>query len=400
MGENRTSDRVNSYVPSLEGVRGYGFLLVFCGHYFLPFQLADPGTVKYGIFVSLTSLAAFAVPAFFVLSGYLIGGILYDARNREGYFRVFYTRRILRLFPVYYLALLAIYVFYKLHGIVPGYRFWAHFFYIQNLLPGYFASAQDGPVGMLHLWSLAVEEQFYLFWPVVVWFFPDRRKLIKIASGFVLCGVALRALAPLVATDVRQYAYFTPVRVDAILLGVVLALIRDGRTYRRLEPIAKWVLLGAVGMAITLVAWKGREWGGSAFWREEISILLPDIVGVAAVIAVQERNSLLHRACSLSWACWLGGLSYSAYVFHVTFAPFFFHVVAVRLSAHIRPHFAVIISGLLALCLTLLLSVLSKICIEGPIMNLKRNLRYGPEMPVNARSAGSKEQEILVSNVA
>ena len=184
---------MNAYVPSLDGIRGYGFLLVFCAHYFLPLQLANRGSVNYRLLSSLSSIVVFALPAFFVLSGFLIGGILYDTRNREGYFGVFYSRRILRVFPVYYLALLAIYIFYKMHGIVPNYRFWVHFFYIQNLLPGYTLS-KNGPVGMLHFWSLAVEEQFYMLWPLAVWLFPKRRSCSELQPAFsslASCSVPL-----------------------------------------------------------------------------------------------------------------------------------------------------------------------------------------------------------------
>ena len=81
----------------------------------------------------------------------------------------------MRVFPVYYLALLSIFIFYEMHGIVPSYRFWVHTLYIQNLVPGYTLS-KNGPVGMLHFWSLAVEEQFYLLWPFVV---PGLARLLE-----------------------------------------------------------------------------------------------------------------------------------------------------------------------------------------------------------------------------
>src|ERR1700761_1830223 len=108
MAQVQSLDRRGRYIPSLEGIRGYGFLLVFCGHYFLPSQLAHPGTVRLGLLSSFESLGLFAVPTVFVLSGYLIGGIHYDTRDREGFLKVFYFRSIVRVFPVYYLTLLAI----------------------------------------------------------------------------------------------------------------------------------------------------------------------------------------------------------------------------------------------------------------------------------------------------
>ena len=380
---------MNAYVPSLDGIRGYGFLLVFCAHYFLPLQLANRGSVNYRLLSSLSSIVVFALPAFFVLSGFLIGGILYDTRNREGYFGVFYSRRILRVFPVYYLALLAIYIFYKMHGIVPNYRFWVHFFYIQNLLPGYTLS-KNGPVGMLHFWSLAVEEQFYMLWPLAVWLFPEKKKLLRIATGLFLISFVLRAAAPLVTSVADQYVYFTPTCMDAILLGVVLALLRGDQVCERFAWVAKWVVLCGAATAMMLAGWKGREWAFS-FWGEEIVTPLANLVALSLIVAVREQNSLLQRVCCFSWARWLGKRSYSAYVFHLLFAPFFFHVVSVRLSRYMRPHFAVIASGIAAFCLTILLSQLSCIFIEGPAMDLKRRFRYGAERPLGARSAMSEE---------
>ena len=100
MQQNQSIERVQRYQPCLAGIRGYGFLLVFCGHYFIAGQLGHPNTIRLKALTVLSSMALFAVPSFFVLSGYLIGGILYHTRHREGYFRIFYTRRIRLDVPV------------------------------------------------------------------------------------------------------------------------------------------------------------------------------------------------------------------------------------------------------------------------------------------------------------
>ena len=96
-----------------------------------------------------------AVPIFFALSGYLIGGILYDTRNREGYFKVFYSRRILRIFPVCYLTLLLVALVDSLHGISLIYQtIGLTSSHIQNLLPGYEHSRNTAPTNqIIHLWS-------------------------------------------------------------------------------------------------------------------------------------------------------------------------------------------------------------------------------------------------------
>jgi peptidoglycan/LPS O-acetylase OafA/YrhL len=394
MVQIQNAARVQRYVPCLEGIRGYGFLLVFCGHYFLATQLARPGTLRLKILTALSSTALFAVPAFFVLSGYLIGGILYDTRHREGYFRVFYTRRILRVFPVYYVTLLAIAGFFVLKGIVPDSHFWIHFLYIQNLFPS--ATAQPAsPVSMAHFWSLAVEEQFYLVWPLVVWFFPEKRKLMGIASAMIACSCALRLAAPFFITAPRQITAFTPTRVDAILLGVLLAFVRHDAIYRRFEFSAKWIVLcGAATMAM-LAWWKGEAWS-KTFAGVEVLIPLANITAAAIIVAVMEENSLLNRACSQRWVRWLGSLSYSLYVFHLTFAPFFFSSFAGRLGMYMRPSFAVLASGAIALALTLCLSLLCFLLIERPILSMKQLMRYGGQR--EQRTAQNAPQGVLVGS--
>lgn len=385
----QTHGKEERYIPALDGIRGYAFLLVFCAHYLLPSQLADPGSAKYKLICSLFSPSLFALPAFFVLSGFLIGGILYNTRNREGYFKIFYGRRVLRIFPVYYGALLAIYIFYRLHGIVPNYRFWVHWLYIQNLLPGYTLS-KYGPVGMLHFWSLAVEEQFYMLWPLAVWLFPEKPKLLKISTGLFLGSLILRAAAPVLIGDAERYAYFTPTCVGPILLGVVLSLIYGDKIYRKSEWAAKWIVLCGLLTTMVLSGWKGQEWKFT-FWGEEIRNPLTSIFAFALVVAIQQEGSILQRIFSVRWAGRLGKMSYSAYVIHLLFASYFFHVVSIRLSAHMRPALAVIASAAGAFCLTMILAMLSGIFVEGPALRFKRKLRYGAEHRPNAGSGASDE---------
>ena len=371
MGPNQIVDPKRRYLPSLEGVRGYGFLLVFCGHYFSSEDLARPGSVKLKLLTALSSLGLFAVPAFFVLSGYLIGGILYHTRDRRGYFRVFYSRRIVRVFPVYYLTLLAIAAFYWMRHLPINFRLWAHLLYIQNLLPGYTKSL-TGPVTMIHFWSLAVEEQFYLLWPLVVWRFRDRRQLIGISTVLIVMCSAFRLAAPAPFLS----SAFTLTRVDAILMGVLLSLMSESLIYRQLMPFAKWATLCGVMTMALLAYFNGTAWSNTHVGKE-IWIPLANVTALAMIMAVLEEKSFLNKICSLKWICWLGSLSYSLYIFHFTFRHFFLDDLTTQLSANMRWSFAVLAAGALAFCVTLLLSLLSYHLIEGPLMRLKRHLRYG-----------------------
>jgi peptidoglycan/LPS O-acetylase OafA/YrhL len=376
MGQIQIEDPKNErrYDPCLAGIRGYGFLLVFCAHYFRPELLAKPGTLRFNLLWVLASPAVFAVPAFFVLSGYLIGGILYHTRNREGFFRVFYTRRVLRVFPVYYVTLLAIAAFDVIKHVPLDFRFWSHFLYIQNLLPG--PSYRAGSVVMTHFWSLAVEEQFYLIWPLVVWRFRDRRKLIAVISGLVVVCCLIRLAAPVLSISASRLGYFTPTRADAILAGVLLSLVCENNLYRRLVPVAKWATIAGVITAALLTFYKGAPWAYTYVGRD-VSLFLANVTAVGIVVAVMEQGSLLNRLCSQRWVCWLGALSYSLYIFHLTFSNFFIYYLTPRFDAHMRHSLALLASSALAFCTTLGLSVLSYRLIEGPIMRFKRHIKYG-----------------------
>ncbi len=375
------------YEPCLAGIRGYGFLLVFCGHYFFPNQMAEPGTIRFQFLTVLSSLGMFAVPSFFVLSGYLIGGILYHTRNREGFFKVFYSRRILRVFPVYYVTLIAIGIFYIIKRMPIDSHYWTYFLYIQNLLPGP-TERHTFPVVMIHFWSLAVEEQFYLLFPLVIWLFRDRQTLIKIVTALIGICFLVRIAAPFLSLSALEMSFFTPTRVDAILMGVLLSLVCETRIYRQVMPYAKWATLSGI-LAMALFAYSKGELWSRTYAGKEVWIPLGNFTAVAIIIAVMEEGSILNRLCSQRWICWLGVLSYGLYVFHLTFSRFFLYELAPRFGAHMGRATAMLAVGALGFGTTLILAVLSYYFIEEPFMKLKGRVQYGSE-----RTSPSSPQEM------
>lgn len=367
-------------------------MLVFCGHYIVADRLAHPGTFRLKLITAILSLGLFAVPAFFVLSGYLIGGILYHTRNREGFFRVFYLRRVLRVFPVFYITLLAIAAFFAVKGIPISSHFWAHFFYVQNLQLGQ-TYRSTRPVLMTHFWSLAVEEQFYLVWPLVVWRFREKRKLVGICVATILLCSLVRLAAPLLGIPVLDVSFHTLTRVDAVLLGVLLSLMNDSDLVRRVTPFAKWVSLVGCATMVTLGAMKGETWAMSTYPGKDTWITLANFTSLAIVMAVMEQGSLLNRLCSQKWICFIGALSYSLYVFHLLYWRFFVVDVSRYLGHHMRASFAYSGAIMLAFFTTVGLSLLSMRLIELPLMSLKKHIPYGAAKESNSKRplSGSTE---------
>lgn len=367
-----------TYLPSLEGVRGYAFIVVFLVHY-SPFYSSVFHVRHWWNLLSLTmDIGWIAVPVFFVMSGYLIGGILYDTRDREGFFRVFYYRRILRVFPIYYITLLAVACLDTIHYRVSlDYTYWLHFLYIQNLLPGYSGDTGALPSCQIsHFWSLAVEEQFYLVWPLVVWFCPNRRILLRVTILLISFCVIVRFTAVWIGMSPDRSFVATPTRVDAILLGVVLALIRHDRIYKLIEPFAKYVAIAGICIMFILAAKPTFEvMFPNLSTATEISLV--NLIAMAIIVAAIEKESFLRRICSLSWVCWLGSLSYGLYVFHLIYRRWFMESFLYSLANHMPLPAAYFVSTSIAFCLTLFLALVSYSCIEKPAMNMKKRIQYG-----------------------
>lgn len=377
MTNSQVVDRQRRFLPSLEGVRGYGFLLIFVGHYFGIIEWSVRHTWWLYPFYLIGQIGWIMVPAFFVLSGYLICGILIATREREGYFKIFYSRRILRIFPVYYLTLAGVALVDHYNGLAMSGHFWSHFLYIQNLLPGYRGGPSWAPsIQVTHLWSMAVEEQFYLVWPVLVWFCRKQRTLLTVTWLLIAVCCALRIFAPLLHIDKLLIYSWTPTRVDAILLGAVLAIMQGGKIMARLEPYAKYLALAGVGTLIAIAVITGGA-APTSYLRSAILIPIGNLTAVAVIIAVKQEGSFLCRISSYKWVCWLGSRSYCLYLVHFTYAVWFLTVFLPRLATRMNYYQAFLVTIAIAFGLSLFLAEISYRLIEAPAMSLKGRLKYG-----------------------
>lgn len=356
--------RSSFYRPELDGLRFFAFLAVFVSHAFS--QSAE----EYGR-AGLPSAAAFVVARvvqsggnglllFFVLSSYLITTLLLREREREGHISVgdFYARRALRIWPLYYVFVLGTFLLVPQgsvaamqHAALPGYLlFLANWHF---LIP----AVRTAPGAAGPLWSVSVEEQFYLVWPFVVRRFNVKRVAVGLVAFALLVRVAM------VAWGAGKYAlwYNSFGWGDAIGAGALLAL-----AFRRRLPsfsprtrIALFALGFGMWVADASLYTKGLSY----------SIVAPANLAASVVIfcsALGARGFVASPALA-----YLGRISYGLYVYHQ--AALF---VAEKLLPSSRWQAA------LALCLTVVVSVASYHIFESPFLKLKRRFTHVPSRPV------------------
>lgn len=314
---------VTGHVPALDGLRGVAILLVLACH--------GPGWESTSSVRAATAFARsggwIGVDVFFALSGYLITGILADARGSARYFRDFYIRRALRIWPLYYLLLAAVLVMAPaLAGrpilgaaLTPGQQalYWLG---LPNWLP-MLTTGSTVPGGDLCVaWSLAVEEQFYLIWPAVVAVL-DRRTAVRLASAIAVFSVGARAAVAATSTPAAAYM-LTPCKLDGLALGSIMALVQRGpggigfvRRLGRGTAIAG-AILGAAA-----VIWAWSTVGSLAPTASPAHVVISSAAAMAGAgtisLCVAAPGGLLARGLSLSPLRWLGRYSYGLYLLHL-----------------------------------------------------------------------------------
>jgi peptidoglycan/LPS O-acetylase OafA/YrhL len=299
------------HIAALDGVRGVAILLVLIAHFrvvsdTLPFDRAMN---------RLSLLGYTGVDLFFVLSGFLITGILLDARGTPHYFRNFYARRALRILPLYYGVVLALVVVLPLfHQSTESLRTLQHnqawyWFYAVNFIwrvPG------ATPYYTGHFWSLAVEEQFYLIWPVIVWRL-DRPRLTRLClvcvAGALVVRIGFVALGR--GPDVIS---FVPTRMDTLAVGALLALaMRSPRGISWWAGYACWAgpAAGVILVATFLTAdsWRYAPAIHQTLGYSASALMFAAVVGAATVgwAGTLFGHPVLR---------FFGKYSYGMYVFH------------------------------------------------------------------------------------
>jgi peptidoglycan/LPS O-acetylase OafA/YrhL len=287
-----------NHIPALDGIRGLAILAVLATHA-VP-RVADVGAGRW--WNQVLESGAFGVDLFFVLSGYLITGILLDTRDKPEYFRNFYARRFLRLFPVYYLYLgllaLALPPFHRMiHLHMPEYAgsWWWYLLYLCNLKPGH--AAHDPYLG--HFWSLAVEEQFYLVWPAVVLLF--RRRLAFWCFFAIASAVALRVYLSWSGADWNTIYRLTPARLDALSLGALGAIALRNEQWRpRCMALARKALIAGGILFLICVLW-GRSTSWESRPIQTFGALFADISFAGLIYLASTGHPIASRLFTARW---------------------------------------------------------------------------------------------------
>lgn len=288
-----TSLHRNHWLDALRGV-AIGQVLVW--------HLVTPELQKHvPILGRLASLTWSGVDLFFVLSGFLIGGILLKNRGADGYFTTFYVRRVIRIIPLYVVTLVIFFASY------PDLFSWQYLAFGQNIA---WASQNSlGPGSIAMTWSLAVEEQFYLCLPLMVALIPPKM-FPKVIVGLAITAPIFRTGCHLLGNPHAAYLLL-PARMDSLLIGVFIAWAAARRVMPDLQRIALfavWPLgLAFVGLALTQLDPTAMIMGTIGY------SLIALFYGCLLVIILSGRRALPMALAPLAW---LGLGAYSLYLFH------------------------------------------------------------------------------------
>jgi peptidoglycan/LPS O-acetylase OafA/YrhL len=372
--------RVRAHMPTLDGLRGLAVMIVVWHN--TASTGASVGHDAIGRVLSLFSnMGWMGVQLFFVLSGFLITGILLDAKGAPRQFRNFYMRRVLRIFPIYYAVLFVAFIVLPALGYLPEWsvanksqQIW-YWTYLANWeLP-----IVGGGGGLSHFWSLAVEEQFYLLWPLVV-IGLQRRALSWLCVGLIVSAPLARAV--LINHDfefAKWAAYeFTFVRWDALACGALLAIAVRYRPWLQVVMVAApkamlCALIYMAGYAALNHNFAAVEQGVAAL-NQSVAALLCAALLFRGIFSAQPTTSRWQVFLSNSMLRNIGKYSYAIYIFHFP--------IAVGLSLLWKQHFGDFQNAhptldnslrvvVVALC-AYLLAICSWHLLEQPCLKLKR----------------------------
>jgi peptidoglycan/LPS O-acetylase OafA/YrhL len=357
-------------LPALDGLRGVAVLLIVGYHVgggatftFAPVHWFGEGLKQGWIGVLL----------FFVLSGFLITGILWDSRGEPHWIRNFYARRMLRILPLYYLALLLV----LLGAVVTGTfrealaRIWSPLLFLQDFpgLPTEYMRHNYSPLPIVHLWSLAVEEQFYLLWPFLLLLTKTTRSALYLCASIFMISASI-GIAEAFIPAISLHVPLVVPHAAEIAAGAWLAIAYRTPLWYRLQQPARVIAPLALALFILSVLYPSLD----AISPLAIALCF------AALLILALQPGAIARLLSLGALCRLGTLSYGIYVYHVLLWPVF-KFAARHIGGPTQGVLGQIIRVSVRLAITLLVSWVSFHYFERPFLRLKH--RYPTAGPAD-----------------
>jgi peptidoglycan/LPS O-acetylase OafA/YrhL len=376
--------------PALDGIRALAILMVFLDH----FGGGSHGGHFLQVVNQIRLYGWLGVDIFFVLSGFLITGILFDTRFDSHYFKRFFLRRSVRIFPIFYLVVLLLLILTPIlhYHLRAGHLLFL--IYLGNFIGNYDFSYYNfiSPVhqsmrfNVAHFWSLCVEEQFYMFWPLVVWLVKDRLRLIRVSVGIIIATCLLRALmlhffGPTLTE--RWVVRSLPFRLDSLVIGGVLALLLRGPNADAWQRRCRALFFISLLATVTVF----RTGGYDHYWFPTIGFTLIALCSAGLVGMTIRTGSVSFRVFNRKPFRTLGKYSYGFYVYHDIFGWTWIQVL-VFLMVHLH---SIPLAGFLALSgnfvATFFIAKFSYDLFEVRFLRLKRRFEYDSELAAHRHAS-------------
>ena len=358
-------------IPEIDGLRGIAILLVVSFHY-VNNQLTNSTNFIGKVLCKVTGFGWVGVDLFFVLSGFLIGSVLLANKQSENYFKTFYIRRIVRIIPNYYLLLVVFLIVisidaFKSNSFLTGENIiplWSYFLLCQNFFMAKFNSLGNHPMGVT--WSIAIEEQFYILIPFI---------LYKLRNNWVPFVLAIITIVALIART--QFEDWLPryvlliCRADSLSLGILIAWIKlnfncDGFVARNRKS-----LLAILVADLLICGFCYAMFGDLGVFKHTLFAI---IFSIMVLFAIGHNQNIYGAFLRTKWLNWIGAISYSLYLFHD---------YVIGITYHLFGKNGVMISGVydigitvFAFFLSLLISYVIYLYLETPMIKIGKKYKY------------------------
>ena len=305
----------------VDGLRGIAILLVMLFHFTI---ITEPITFLDVVVFKVAMYGWSGVNLFFVLSGFLITGILINAKGQAHFFRNFYIRRALRILPLYYALVIALLFVYPMVGrdtlraeaeLLKQDQWWIWTHMVNWLMVR--TGSWGTPLMTAGFWSLSIEEQFYFIWPLIIYFCP-RQLLFKLCLSLLVLTIATRVMMVLAGASPLAVSIVTFAHLDPLIIGAMLAILAQDRySLSKLRSSAGIVALLSATVFVVFEIVKSR------LPQLDAAILIPSLTaqsffwGTLLVFAISSSSeSYLSKLLRCRFLVVLGVYSYALYLLH------------------------------------------------------------------------------------